>query len=169
MKLFLIAVCFGAAILTSCSTLTKTANVANGVNTDVIINPIVANVDMDNAVEVQGSASSTYLLFLQISGGRKTVETPNSSALPFLMDRVGKVKNAAIYNALSEQSFDIIAHPRYTTVVTTHLFGLIKTYQVDVVGYGANISEFKQIQPGEPEYDALLYKNGASSVILQTK
>ena len=167
MKKFVIFLCGIALFFSSCSTLTKTANIANGVNTDVVINPIVADVDLAKADKIEGQSAATYLLWFRVSGDKKFVESPSGGNFFGVQSRTDKVRNAAVYNALSEKDYDVLAHPRYTTETTTHLFGLIKTYKVKVVGYGANIIEMHQVQPGEAAYDVLLYKNNVNDVIFQ--
>lgn len=168
MKKTIILLCGMALFLSSCSTLTKTANIANGVNTDVIINPIVANVDLAKAEKVEGASSATYVFFFRVSGDNKAVESPRGGNFFGMQSRTDRVRNAAVFNALSKKDFDILAHPRYTIEEQTHLFGIIKIYRVNVVGYGANITDMRQVKPGEPAYDTLLYKDNAHDVIFQT-
>ena len=167
MKKALFIFCGLVLLLSSCSTLTRTANIANGVNTDVVINPIVANVDLAKAQKVEGSSKATYLLFFRISGDNKMVQSNSSSGLFGLGNRSEKVRNAAVYNALSSSDYDILANPRYTIETVSHLFGIFKIYKVQVVGYGANITDMHQIQPGEDAYDTLLYMDNVRDITIQ--
>ena len=163
-KTFLL-LCGLTLLLGSCSTLSKTANIANSVNTDVIINPIVANVNLNEADKVEGTSAATYLFFFRVSGDNKMLQSPGSSFLG-MQSRADQVCNAAAFNALSAGDYDVLVHPRYTIETQTHLLGIIKIYNVKVVGYGARITDMRQLKPGDSSYDALLYKNSGRELIV---
>lgn len=141
----------------SCSTLTKTANVAFGTNGDVVINPITANVDLENAVPVEGNSKSVYIGLLRLSGGRKYVDIAGRPQVFGILDTPEtRVKSSALYDALTKADCDLLLSPLYTTSVKNHLFGIIKVYDTKVKGFGANIKDLNQVQPGDPDYDVLM-------------
>lgn len=161
MKKLLFAACCSVLCLGSCTTLYRTANIAQGVNGDAVINPITANVDLEHMAKIQGRSKSTFLLCFRLKGDRKYLENPGS--LPLFTPRIEKVRTAALYNALEDSGdkYDVLIRPIYRTEVHKIIFGLVKTYTVTVEGYGTNITEMKQVQPGELDYDTLL--DGARS------
>lgn len=120
----LFAIAIAVLALSSCSTLTKTANVANGVNGDVLINPIIANLDIANAEQVTGHAESVYLGVIRVSGSRKYVDVAGKPEMLSIFDGAEtKVKNSAMYDALSKKDCDVLLHPLYTLEVKKYLFG----------------------------------------------
>lgn len=145
---------FLALCVCSCATLSKTANIADGVNSDIIINPITANVDLETASAVSGESKSVYFFIFRLKGDNKFVETPDKKS--FWGRREEKCRNAAVYNALDLMKYDVLVQPKYTSEIHSYLFGLIKSYKIFVDGYGAKIQNLKQIQPGETDYDTLV-------------
>ena len=49
-----------------------------------------------------------------------------------------------MYNALEKGGYDMLISPQYITEKHSYLFGLIKTYEVTVKGYGAKIKRIHQ-------------------------
>lgn len=165
MKRSLLLLCGLTLFLGSCSTLSKTVNIANSINTDIIINPIVANVNLKEADKVEGTSAATYVLFFRVSGDNKTLQSPGGQFLG-MQSRTAQVCNAAAYNAMGAGDYDILVHPRYTIDTQTHLLGLIKIYNVKVTGFGARITDMRQVKPGEEAYDALLYKGDGREITI---
>lgn len=156
-KVFLLLGVCCTLFLSSCSTLSRTTNVAKNANTDVLINPIGASLDLENAQKITGDAQAWYFLWFRVWGDKKYTETSQDMAASVFKGRSLKVRSAALYKALEGKEYDVVLSPRYDTKMKSILFGLVKRYQVKVNAYGSKISELKHRNPGEEDYDVMLY------------
>lgn len=141
--------CLSTLILSSCSTFRHSVNVADFV-TDAYTDDVYATLIVDKENKVEGISKATFLFnFIQIGGGKDfaDIQTANAPAgmLGMLGNRSEKFKSLALGAATKDTDYDIIVSPRYYSHLTTHLFGLIKTYEVKVVGYGAKIGELDAV------------------------
>lgn len=143
--------------MSSCSTLSKTTNVARNSNTDVLINPIGASLDLNNVQKISGEAQAWYFLWFRVWGDKKYTETPQEGAASVFKGRTLKVRSAALYKALEGKDYDVVLSPRYDSKMKSVLFGLVKRYRVKVNAYGSNIKEFKHRIPGEEDFDIMFY------------
>ena len=155
---FLLGLCFILA-LSSCSTVSKTANVARSSNTNVIINPIGASLDLADTQKISGEAEAWYFLGIRVAGDKKITEVPLSTAstvASIFKGRTKKVRSAALYNALENKNCDVVLSPRYDSKYDCILFGIIKHYKVKVNAYGCTIDKFYQQAPEDPNYGVML-------------
>lgn len=170
--IFLLTLCIA---LTSCSS-TQTAFDSSPVNSKSIdLDPIKADINIDESEKIKGSSKSTYFLIFRLSGdkvyadvdlGEQNAFAPSLLSLlnPLNLIYMGaerKTKSAAAYKALSKSGSDVIVDPNYTTTVTDYL--IFKTYKVDVEGYGAKYSNFRT------EKQKLVLLEGGQEVILQDR
>lgn len=79
-KLLLLGVCI-TLFTSSYSTLSKTTNVAKYVNTDVLINPIGASLDLKDAGKISGQVQAWYFLFFRVWGNNKCTETSKTTTV----------------------------------------------------------------------------------------
>ena len=62
-------------------------------------------------------------------------------SIPNPFDKTGKLKSAALYDAINKSGADLIVNPQY--VVTVDNLLLFKTYNVNISGYKGTIKGFK--------------------------
>ena len=148
--------------LTSCAS-TQTAFDSSPVNSkSVDLDPIKADINIDESSKIKGSSKSTYFLFFRLSGDITT--TIMSLLNPFNWIYNGgeqKTKSAAAYKALSKNNSDVIVDANYTTTITDYF--IFKTFKVDVEGYGAKYSNFRT------EKQKLMLLQGGQEVLLQDR
>ena len=163
------------ATLCSCTS-TQTAFDSSPVNSkSVDLDPIKADINIDESSKIKGSSKSTYLLFFRLSGDKvyadvdlgeqKDLTASVMSLLnPFNWIYNGgeyKTKSAAAYKALSKNNSDVIVDANYTTTIKDYL--IFKTFKVDVEGYGAKYSNFRT------EKQKLMLLQGGQEVLLQDR
>jgi len=161
--------------LTSCAS-TQTAFDSSPVNSkSVDLDPIKADINIDESSKIKGSSKSTYFLFFRLSGDKvyadvdlgqqKDFTTTIMSLLnPFNWIYNGgeqKTKSAAAYKALSKNNSDVIVDANYTTTITDYF--IFKTFKVDVEGYDAKYSNFRT------EKQKLMLLQGGQEVLLQDR
>lgn len=171
----LLTVTLIAILLASCSS-TQTAFDSSPVNSkSVELDPIKADINVNEKSKIKGSSKSTYFLFFRISGDKvyadvdfdnqKDLTTSVLSLLnPFNWIYNGgesKTRSAAAYKALSKNNDDVIVDPNYTTTVKNYI--LFKTFKVDVEGYGAKYSNFRT------EKQKLMLLQNGKEVLLQDR
>lgn len=147
----LLGVCI-ALFMGSCSTLSRTTNVAKNVNSEVQINPIGASLDLKNAEKISGQAQAWYFLWFRVWGDKKYTETAQSTSASIFKGRTLKVRSAALYKALEGKDYDVVLSPRYDSKMKSILFGLVKRYQVKVNAYGSKINGLYQYKPEESRF-----------------
>ena len=150
LSLFLVA-----NLLVGCTS-TQTAFDSSPVNSkSVDLDPIKADINVNEDSKIKGSSKSLYFLCFRISGDKTYADVDlgeqkdlTSSILsllnPFNWIYSGgesKTKSAAAYKALSKNNDDVIVHPNYTSTVTDYI--IFKTFEVNVEGYGAKYSNFR--------------------------
>ncbi len=144
-----------AILLASCSS-TQTAFDSSPVNSkSVDLDPIKADINVNEESKIKGSSESTYFLFFRLSGDQvyadvdfddqKDLTTSVLSLLnPFNWIYNGgesKTRSAAAYKALKKNNDDVIVDANYTTTVKNYI--IFKKFKVDVEGYGAKYSNFR--------------------------
>ena len=144
-----------AILLVGCTS-TQTAFDSSPVNSkSVDLDPIKADINVNEDSKIKGSSKSLYFLCFRISGDKTYADVDlgeqkdlTSSILsllnPFNWIYSGgesKTKSAAAYKALSKNNDDVIVHPNYTSTVTDYI--IFKTFEVNVEGYGAKYSNFR--------------------------
>ena len=121
------------------------------ISRDVALDPIKADINVDDSKRLSGESKSSYFLIFKVNGDSKyadgiTYSTDANAGFfaqnnPALI-RLNKVRGAAAYKALEGGDYDVLVHPIYTTTVTNFLF-IFQKYEVTVQGYGAKYSNFR--------------------------
>lgn len=144
----------GSVMMTSCVSTNKGFQSSPVISRNVELDPIKADLKVDEKTKITGESSSTYFLIFRISGGNTFADginysTDASASLVSQLNpikvlqsaRLNKVRGAAAYNALKTGDFDVLVHPNYSTTVKNYL--LFKKYNVKVDGYGAKYENFR--------------------------
>ena len=150
----------GLLTLNSCSTTNKAFQSSPVINRNVEIDPIKADIEIDDKVKLKGESKSSYLLFFRLSGSNKYADNINYSAEtkltkrlasflnPFYLvkriatgDAVGKVKAAAAYKALENTDADVLVHPMYT--ISEKSFLIFYIFKAEVTGYAGKYKNFR--------------------------
>ena len=142
------------------------------ISRNVELDPIKADIKVDEKNKLSGESSSTYFLFFRVSGDNAFADGINfstdasSTALQKLSpskllqgNRLSKVRGSAAYNALKKGEYDILVHPTYSTTVKNYIF--VKEYIVKVQGYGAKYTNFRT------ERQKIVITEGGKEIILQ--
>lgn len=146
--------CLVAVSFTSCIS-TNRAYQSSPVRSRIVqLDPIRADIKVDENVKIKGESNATYLFAIRISGDRTFADGINYSGdgdistmaklnpLKALNGmRLSKVRAAAAYKALDGKGFDFIVHPTYSTTIESYV--VFKKYKVKVEGYGANYENFR--------------------------
>ena len=143
-----------AFALTSCVTTNKGYQSSPVISRNVQLDPIKADINVNQTAKLVGESTSTYLGFLRISGDNTIADgitySTDASASTFsqlnplnliTQGRLTQVRGAAAYKALKHGDYDVLVHPIYT--ITTEDFLIIKKYTVKVEGYGAKYTNFR--------------------------
>jgi hypothetical protein len=145
---------FGAMLMTSCISTNKGFQSSPVIARNVQLDPIKADIKVDEKTKITGESTSTYFLIFRVSGDNMFADGINystdasASILQQLnplkiagSGRLNKVRGAAAYKALSTGEYDVLVHPNYTTTVENYL--IFKKYTVKVTGYGATYENFR--------------------------
>ena len=121
---------------------------------NVQLDPIKADLNVNEKTKLKGESSSGYFLIFRVSGDKTFADGINYSTdasagfleklNPLKMAQAGrlnKVRGSAAYNALKAGDYDVLVHPNYTTTVENYV--LFKKYKVTVEGYGAKYENFR--------------------------
>lgn len=141
-------------LMTSCVTTNRGFQSSPVVSRNVELDPIKADIKVDEKTKIKGESASSYFLIFRVSGdntfadGIKYSTDESASTLSKLnplklaqSGRLNKVRGAAAYKALSSGDYDVLVHPNYTTTVENYL--IFKRYVVKVEGYGAKYENFR--------------------------
>lgn len=148
------ALLVGSVLMTSCVSTNKGFQSSPVISRNVQLDPIKADIKVDEKTKVIGESSSAYFLFFRVSGDNTFADGINystdasasklSQLNPFKLaqsGRLNKVRGAAAYKALSSGDYDVLVHPNYTTTVEDYF--IFKKYVVKVEGYGAKYVNFR--------------------------
>jgi hypothetical protein len=156
---------FAALIFfSSCTTTSRAFQSSTIPAKNVELDPIKADIKVDNSKKLTGESSSSYLLFFRLKGDDKYADGINFSteaALtkrlwsflnPFSLikkvatgDALGKVKRAAAYKALEGSDADILVHPTYTITEKSYL--IFYVFKAEVKGYAGKYQNFRTEKP----------------------
>lgn len=158
--------------VSSCVTTNKGFQSSPVISRNVQLDPIKADIKVDESKKIKGESSATYFLIFRVSGDNTIADGINYSTdasasfaeqlnpLKLVQSgRLNKVRGAAAFNALSSGNYDVLVHPNYTTTVENFLF--VKKYKVSVEGYGANYVNFRT------ERNKIVLMESGKEVILQ--
>ena len=136
-------------IFSSCVSSNKGFQSSPVISRNVELDPIKADIIVDEKRKLKGGSSATYFLFFRINGDNVYADgikysTQTFNANPFKIaqqGRLNKVRSAAAYKAITSGDYDVLVHPNYSTTVEDYFF--VKKYAVTVEGYGAKYSNFR--------------------------
>ena len=142
------------SIFSSCISTNKGFQSSPVISRYVHLDPIKADIEVEDGKKLNGESSATYFLIFRVQGDNTYADgivystDANANALtqynPMNMInqmRLNKVRGAAAFKALEGGDFDVLVHPTYT--VTTENFWIVKKYTVKVQGYGAKYTNFR--------------------------
>lgn len=149
---FVFAILFA---LNSCVSTNKGFQSSPVVSRNVDLDPIKADIKVNESTKLTGQSKSAYFLFFRVSGDNTSADGINystdasssfvSQLNPLRMLRLAKlnkVRAAAAYNALSTGDYDLLVHPNYV-MTTKNFLWLVKVYECSVSGYGAKYENFR--------------------------
>ena len=150
--------------LSSCSTTNRAYQSSTIPARNVELDPIKADIKVDNSKKLKGESSSSYFLFFRIKGDDKYADGINFSTEatltkrlwsflnPFSLikkiatgDAMTKVKRAAAYKALEGTDADILVHPTYTITEKSYL--IFYVFKAEVKGYAGKYENFRTEKP----------------------
>jgi hypothetical protein len=171
---YLGALVTGSILMTSCVTTNRGFQSSPVISRNVQLDPIKADIQVNEKTKLQGESSSAYFLIFRVSGDNTFADGINYStdaSASFLQQlnplklaqsgRLNKVRGAAAYKALSNGDYDVLVHPNYTTTVENYL--IFKKYTVKVEGYGAKYANFRT------EKQKIVILEDGKELILQDK
>jgi hypothetical protein len=157
MKNYVLKLTLSLLIITSinsCVSTNKGFQSSPVMSRNVDLDPIKADIEINENAKVKGESTAIYFLRFRISGdntyadGMRYSSESGASIFtqlnPFKMmasSRLGPVRGAAAYKALNSGDYDVLVHPNYTVTVKNYL--IIKKYTVLVDGYGAKYKNFR--------------------------
>lgn len=160
-KVFLFGVFAMSMIMTSCVSLNKSYDSSAVKLTNVKLDPIKADLTVDETEKLVGTSSSSFFWIFKITGDNSFADGVKFPGMSF--GAVNKVKSSAAYNALNstEKEYDIIVDPQYTVKVTKTI--LTTNIEVTVEGYGGTYSNFRT------EREKIVILDGGKEIILQDR
>jgi hypothetical protein len=173
----LVLICSVAIFFTSCVTTNKGFQSSPVISRNVQLDPIKADIKVNETEKISGESISTYFLFFRISGDNTFADGINYSTdaggsglrlyNPMKKARLNKVRSAAAYKALSTVDYDFgeydfLVHPNYT-MTTKNYLGIVKVYECKVSGYGAKYKNFRT------EKQKIVILEDSKELILQDK
>jgi hypothetical protein len=131
--------------LASCVATNKGFQSSPVVSREVQLDPIKADIKVNESTKLKGESFSTYVLSFKVNGDKTFADgiaysaegKPNRR-----MSRADEVRAAAAYKALSQGDYDFLVHPNYVMTKKNYL-GIVKVYECSVTGYGANYTNFR--------------------------
>jgi len=176
MKHILISGIALASLLTSCASFSSGYQSSIVQSRNVQLDPIVADIVVDESEKLQGKSESAYLLFFRLRGDNRYADGINYSSNAFtkeglfsflnpfrLFERIatgdaeGKVKSAAAYNALRNSDADVLVHPTYNVYKRNYL--LFFVYGAEVQGYAGKYTNFRTENPLQERLNEIIARN----------
>jgi len=172
--LFLSAIALLSLNFTACVSTNKGFQSSPVISRNVNLDPIKADIKVDEERKLKGESSASYFLIFRVSGDKTYADGINYStdaSASFAQQlnplnllkagRLNKVRGAAAYKALKSGDYDVLVHPNYTTTVKNFL--IFKKYTVEVEGYGAKYENFRT-----EKQKVIILENG-KEIIVQDK
>ena len=137
---------------------------------NVSLDPIKADLQVDETTKLKGESSAVYFLFFRVSGENTFADGVNYNAehptsfwhpLRITSLRMNRARAAAAYKAMGNTDYDLLVSPRYTSTYEDYFF--VKKYKVKVEGYGAKYKNFRT-----EKQKIVVFDNG-KEMILQDK
>ena len=130
-----------ALTINSCKSTSKGYHSSPVMSRNVELDPIKADINVDESKKLKGSSTATYVLGFRVKGDDKYADGINYSTNSIRGLREGGIKAAAAYKALEGDDWDILVHPTYTVSRKWFFFGT--KYEIEVQGYGAKYENFR--------------------------
>ncbi len=153
LPIFLLTAFLGMTLI-SCVTTNRGFQSSPVLARNVNLDPIKADIVVNEKDKLKGESTSAYFLIFRVQGDNTFADginysTDASASLLSQLNplnaikasRLGDVRGAAAYNALSTGDYDVLVHPNYTVTVENYL--IFKKYIVSVEGYGAKYANFR--------------------------
>ena len=138
----LIALLTVAFSFQSCKSTSKGYQSSTVMSRNVQLDPIKADIKVDETKKLVGTSKATYILgFFRVGGDDKYADGINYSTNSIKGIREGGIKAAAAYKALEGGDWDVLVHPTYTVSRKWFFFGT--KYEIEVQGYGAKYENFR--------------------------
>lgn len=139
----LVAVVFA---FNSCKSTSKGYQSSPVISRDVDLDPIKADIQVDETKKLKGNSEALYLFGFRVKGDKEFADgikysTYASGNFSLAGLREGKIKAAAAYKALNDTDWDFMIHPTY--MVKRKFFLIGTRYEVEVTGYGAKYHNFR--------------------------
>ena len=153
----------GSSVMTSCSSTSKAFQSAPVISRSVTLDPIKADIEVDQSKKLTGKSKASYLAIFRLSGDNKyadniqySAEAGNSGVAtrivsflnPFYLlkriatgDATGKVKAAAAYKAIENTGADVLVHPMFS--ITEKSFLIFYQFEAEVSGYAGTYKNFR--------------------------
>ena len=131
--------------LVSCMSTNKGFQSSPVVSREVQLDPIKADIKVNEQSKLKGESFSTYVFSFKVNGDKTFADGISYSAegkAKRRMSRADEVRAAAAYKALSQGDYDFLVHPNYVMTKKNYL-GIVKVYECSVTGYGANYTNFR--------------------------
>ena len=131
--------------LASCVSTNKGFQSSPVVSREVQLDPIKADIKVNEATKLKGESFSTYVLSFKVNGDKTFAEGiaySTEGKEKRRMSRADEVRAAAAYKALSQGDYDFLVHPNYVMTKKNYL-GIVKVFECSVTGYGANYTNFR--------------------------
>lgn len=131
--------------LASCVATNKGFQSSPVVSRDVQLDPIKADIKVNEETKLKGESFSTYVFSFKVNGDNTFADGiaySTEGKVKRRMSHAHEVRAAAAYKALSQGDYDFLVHPNYVMTKKNYL-GIVKVYQCSVTGYGANYTNFR--------------------------
>ena len=143
-----------ATYFSSCTSTNRAFQSSPVLSRNVQLDPIKADIEVNETEKLNGEAASSYFLMFRIQGDNTFadgIDYSTDANAPMIdkinpfkaikAGRLSKVRGAAAYSALSTGDYDVLVHPTY--IVTVENYILVKNYKVSVQGYGSKYKNFR--------------------------
>ena len=144
----LVMICSIAIFFNSCLSTNKGYQSSPVISRNVQLDPIKADIKVNETAKLKGESTSIYFLCFRIGGDNTFADGINYSTdavspiKSLKTARLNKVRAAAAYKALSNGDYDFLVHPNYT-ITSMNFLGLVRVYDCYVSGYGAKYEKFR--------------------------
>ena len=140
------ALCATVLFFNSCVSSNRAYHSSPVIARNVTLDPIKADITVDESRKLQGQSTASYFLCFKINGSNSFADgirySMDAMGYKIKSGRLNKIRSAAAFQALQTGDYDVLVHPTYETKIENFI-GLYKVYTVKVSGYGAKYSNFR--------------------------
>ena len=146
-----------ALIMASCGTSHTATAPVMAIGSNNIITNVKADLDYNNIKKIEGEATINRILWIfnYTPKGAAQLQANNK------YKGLNKTQSTALYRAKTNAGVDVVLEPEFVTETKSYFLGIFKKTKVKIVGWGANISGFKDGTPAENkwvEYNSGIFK-----------